>query len=160
MRWAAALVAAALLVAGCAERETASPGELRPEDLTAVERQAFIYAAAVRYLVEQGTDEPKRIYVLDRDSAGRSIPIGVQDRVREELALLGRVIFVTADHQAARAASQGKPVEDVVITLGPVPSGEDRVELRASRYRGESRSTRMLVLERHGLRWRVLSGTS
>jgi hypothetical protein len=44
----------------------------------------------------------------------------------------------------------------VLITLGPVPRGPDRVEVSASSYEGNLGATwQTLVLERHGLRWRV-----
>ena len=157
---AAPLALLAAILTACGQPQEATPGQLGPEDLTAVEREAFIYAAAVRHLVEEAEDEPKRIFVLDRDSAGQPIARGVQDRVREELALLGRVVFVTADHEAARAASEGRTVKQVVITLGPVPAGRDAVEVEASTYRGRSEESRTLVLERHGLRWRVEETTT
>jgi hypothetical protein len=155
MRWRGLLLVAAAVLSACGERTPGGDtGQLRPEDLTTVERQAFVYAAAVRYLAEEVGD-PKRIFVLDRDASGARISQEVQDRVREELALLGRVTFVPEDHEAARAASQGRTVEEVVITLGPVPGGRDRVEVDASSYRGDSEETRTLILRRYGLRWRV-----
>lgn len=146
---------AAAVLSACGERTpSGDPGQLQPKDLTTVERQAFVYAAAVRFLAEEVGD-PKRIFVLDRDTSGAPISQEVQDRVREELALLGRITFVVEDHEVARAASQGRTVEDMVITLGPVPGGRDRVEVEASSYRGDSEETRTLILRRYGLRWRV-----
>ena len=146
----------AAVLSACGERApTGDPGQLGPEDLTAVERRAFVYAAAIRHLVEAEGGNLRKVYVLDEDSTDAPIPQGVQDRVREELALLGRVTFVAEDHDAARAASQGRTVKDVVITLGPVPGGRDRVEVETSSYSGNSEETRTLVLRRHGLRWRV-----
>jgi uncharacterized phage protein gp47/JayE len=156
MRWRVLLLVSAAVLSACGERAPAGdPGQLRPEDLTAVERRAFVYAAAIRHLVEAEGGNPERIYVLDQDSTGAPIPQEVQDRVREELALLGRVTFVPEDHEAARAAAQGRTVEDVVISLGTVPAGRDRVEVEASSYSGASEETRTLVLRRYGLRWRV-----
>jgi hypothetical protein len=156
MRWRVLLLVSAAVLSGCGERAPAGdPGQLRPEDLSAVERRAFVYAAAIRHLVEAEGGNLGRIYVLDQDSSGAPIPQEVQDRVREELALLGRVTFVAEDHEAARAAAQGQVVEDVVITLGPIPGGRDRVEVEAASYSGDSEDTRTLVLRRYGLRWRV-----
>jgi hypothetical protein len=156
MRWRTLVLVAAAALTACGQPTPAGdPGELRPEDLSGVERQAFVYAAAVRHLVEGRGGEPRRIYILAEDSAGAPIPQGVQDRVREELALLPPIAFVAEDHEAARAASEGRVVEGLVITLGPVPSGRDRVEVEASSYRGESEETRTLILRRYGLRWRV-----
>jgi hypothetical protein len=155
MRWRGLLLVAAAVLSACGERTPGGDtGQLRPEDLTTVERQAFVYAAAVRYLAEEVGDA-KRIYVLDRDASGAPISREVQDRVREELALLGRITFVAEDHEAARAAAQGGSVKDMVITLGPVPGGTDRLEIEASSYRGDSEETRTLILRRYGLRWRV-----
>lgn len=153
------LVLVAAVLTACGQPREATPGQLGAGDLTPVEREAFIYAAAVHHLVEDQGGAPKRIYVLDRDSAGQPIPRGVQDRVREELALLGRVVFVSPEHEAARAASDGDAVKQIVITLGPVPAGRDRVEVEASSYRGRSEDSQTLVLERHGLRWQV-TGTA
>jgi hypothetical protein len=156
MRWRGLLLVAAAVLSGCGERTpSADSGQLQPEDLTAVERQAFVYAAAIRHLAEGEGQEPKRIYVLDRDASGTPIPREVQDRVREELALLARITFVPEGHDVARAASQGRAVEDVVIALGPVPAGRDQVKVEASSYRGDSEETRTLILRRYGLRWRV-----
>jgi hypothetical protein len=155
MRWRGLLLVAAAVLSACGEPTPGGDtGQLRPDDLTAAERQAFVYAAAVRYLAEEAGDA-KRIYVLDRDASGAPISQEVQDRVREELALLGRITFVAEDHEVARAAAQGESVKDMVITLGPVPSGRDRVEVEASSYRGDSEETRTLILRRYGLRWRV-----
>ena len=53
--------------------------------------------------------------------------------------------------QGARVRNQG-----VLITLGPVPGGADRVEVSASSYEGNLGGPwQTLVLERHGLRWQV-----
>lgn len=156
MRWRGLLLVAAAVLSACGERTPGGDtGQLRPDDLTAAERQAFIYAAAVRHLVEAPGGKPRRVYILAEDSAGAPIAQGVQDRVREELALLPPITFVPEDHEVARAASQGGSVRDMVITLGPVPSGRDRVEVEASSYRDDSEETRTLILRRYGLRWRV-----
>jgi hypothetical protein len=168
MRWIA-LALTALTVAACGQRSPASPGQLRPEDLTAHEREAFIYAAAIRYLVQEGGVEPRVIFVLNRavaraadpdapSGAGAPISGEVQDRVREELALLPRIKFVSERGDVIGPASQGARVRNdgVLITLGPVPPGPDRVEVAASSYMGNlAGSWQTLDVKRYGLRWRV-----
>jgi hypothetical protein len=163
------LVLTALALAACGQRPAADPGQLRPEDLTAHERRAFIYAAAIRYLVQEGGGEPRVIFVLERAVAGAAeadveggarAPISgeVQDRVREELALLPRIKFVSERKTVVGPASRGARVRNdgVLITLGPVPAGPDRVEVAASSYMGNlAGSWQTLVLKRYGLRWRV-----
>lgn len=168
------LVLVAVVLTACGQPQEATPGQLRPADLTDVEREAFIYAAAVRHLVEEDGDEPKRIYVLDRavsgaadasgpaEGEGTPIPQGVQDRVREELALLGRVVFISDRDDVINPESKGGRVRNdgILITLGPVPTGPDRVEVEASSYRGLLGGTwQTLVLERRGLRWQVTGTT-
>jgi hypothetical protein len=166
-----ALALAVLAVAGCGRSPPTEQGSLRPQDLTGTERQAFVYSAAIRYLVERGAEEhPGVVFVLDRavpaagdpdtasSSSGARIPQGVQDRVREELALLGKVKFVGDREEVIGPAAQGGRVRNdgVLITLGPVPAGPDRVRVAASSYEGNLGATwQTLVLERHGLRWRV-----
>ena len=151
-----------LALVACGERPSVQPGQLRPQDLTRHERQAFVYAAAIRHLVSEMPSEPRRIFVLDHagGSAGDPvlIPIEVQDRVREELALLPRLKFVSERGEVIGPAARGARVRNdgVLITLGPVPSGRDQVRVRASRYEGNLGSTsQTLELRRHGLRWQV-----
>lgn len=145
--------ASALLLTGCGERQASPeplpPGQLAPEDLSPAERQAFVYAAAIRHVVEELPEKPRAIFVLDRaGSGGAPIAQDVQDRVREELARLGNVRFVGARSEAGR--------ESVVIALGPVPADPDRVELKAAVEAGESGKQPMtLVLKRDDLRWDV-----
>jgi hypothetical protein len=165
-----ALALTVLAVAACGQRSPANPGQLRPEDLTANERTAFIYTAAIRYLVQDGGGEPRVIFVLDRAVATASDPDApsgaggapisreVQDRVREELALLPRIKFISDRGDVIGPASQGARVRNdgVLITLGPVPPGPDRVEVAASSYMGNLGGTwQTLELKRYGLRWRV-----
>jgi hypothetical protein len=147
---------------GCGERASVQPGQLRPQDLTAHERQAFVYAAAIRHLVTEMPSEPRRIFVLDRavGSTGDPvpIPIEVQDRVREELALLPTLKFVSGRGEVVGPAARGALVrkEGVLITLGPIPAGRDELRVRASSYEGNLSSTsQTLELKRYGLRWRV-----
>jgi hypothetical protein len=150
-----------VVLAACGQRTSSDPGELGPHDLTAAERQAFVYAAAIRHMVAELPSRPPRIFVLDRavDPSGeRAIPIEVQDRVREELALLPRLRFVASQGEVIGPASRGSRVRHggVLITLGLVPTGRDQVRVRASSFQGNLGSTsQTLELRRHGLRWQV-----
>jgi hypothetical protein len=151
-----------LVLVACGERSSVQPGRLRPEDLSRHERQAFVYAAAIRHLVSEMPSEPQRIFVLDRAVASSGeqvdIPIEVQDRVREELALLPRLKFVSERGEVIGPTARGSQVRNdgVLITLGPVPAGRDQVLVRASRYEGNLGSTsQTLELRRYGLRWQV-----
>jgi hypothetical protein len=145
----------------CGERPSVQPGQLRPQDLTRHERQAFVYAAAIRHLVSEMPSEPRRIFVLDRALGSGdpvSIPIEVQDRIREELALLPTLKFVSGRGEVIGPAARGARVrkEGVLITLGPIPTGRDELRVRASSYEGNLSSTsQTLELKRYGLRWRV-----
>ena len=164
-----ALPLALVLSVACGQASPGGSGHLRPEDLTAAERQAFVYAAVIRHLVEAEAAEPGFIFILDRavgaaadpDAASESgTPISreVQDRVREELAHLGTVKFVSRRRDVVGPVAQGGRVrnEGVLLTLGPVGSGADRVEVPASTYTGNLGGTwQTLVLRRYGLRWRV-----
>jgi hypothetical protein len=155
-----ALAVVALALVACGQRPASDPGELRPEDLSAAERQAFVYSAAIRHLVNEMPTRPGRIFVLDRSvgAGGAAISVAVQDRVREELALLPTLKFVSSKGEVVGPTAEGGRVrrDGVLISLGPVPSGRDRVQVQTWRYEGNLGSTsQTLELKRHGLRWRV-----
>jgi hypothetical protein len=156
-----ALAVAVLVLVACGQRPSFDPGELRPQDLTAAERQAFVYSAAIEHLVNTMPTRPRRIFVLDRvvgQPEKRPIPTEVQDRIREELALLPTLKFVSAPGEVVGPADQGARVQrgGVLIKLGPVPSGRDRVTVQAWRYKGNlGLTSQTLELKRYGLRWRV-----
>lgn len=167
----------AALVAGCGGRRGSSPGEetFGPSDLTPAEREAFVYAAVIKHMTaEDGQSSGfEVIYVLDHSVEGASdpdegeaartpIPQEVRIRVQEELALLPPVRFIADPDEVIGPEEDGSQVENggILITLGPVPSGEDRVEVEASSYIANLAATwQTWVLERRGLRWEVTGTT-
>jgi hypothetical protein len=179
MRLVLALMAAALAAAGCGGGPGTSPGSgeetFGPQDLTPTEREAFIYSAIIKHMTsEEGQSAGfGAIYVLDRAVEGASDPDAeadsgtpispeVQIRVREELALLPPIRFIPDRDEVIGPAEDGSEVEDggILITLGPIPAGEDRVEVEASSYLGNLAATwQTWVLERRGLRWEVTGTT-
>jgi hypothetical protein len=177
MRLALALAVTAALVTGCGERRASSPGEetFGPTDLTPAEREAFVYAAVVKHMTaEEGQSSGfDVIYVLDHSVEGAADPDGaegvrtpispeVQIRVQEELALLPPIRFIADPDEVIGPEEDGSRVQNggILIRLGPVPSGQDRVEVEASSYIANLAATwQTWVLERRGLRWEV-TGTS
>ena len=176
MRLALALTLAAALVAGCGETEQSSPGpDLGPEDLTPAEREAFVYAAVIKHMTsEEGQSSGfPVIFVLDHAVEGASSPDGgtgartpisseVQIRVQEELALLPPIRFVADGDEVIGTPRDETEVRDggILITLGPVPEGNDRLEVEASSYIAALAATwQTWVLERHGLRWQITGTT-
>jgi hypothetical protein len=177
MRLAVALVSAALLVSGCGGGSPTSPGEetFGPGDLTPAEREAFVYAAIIKHMTaEEGQSSGfEVIYVLDRAVEGASDPDAVADggtpisqevqiRIQEELALLPPIRFIPDRDEVIGPAEDGSEVENggVLVTLGPIPAGDDRVEVEASSYLGNLAATwQTWVLERRGLRWEITGTT-
>jgi hypothetical protein len=177
MRLALALAVTAVLVTGCGQRPAASPDEetFGPSDLTPTEREAFVFAAVIEHMTaEDGqTSGFDVIYVLDHSVEGVSDPDGpegprtpipqdVQIRIQEELALLPPIRFIADPDEVIGPEEGGSQVENggILITLGPVSSGDDRVEVEASSYIANLAATwQTWVLERRGLRWEV-TGTS
>jgi hypothetical protein len=177
MRLALALAVAAALVTGCGERRGASPGEetFGPSDLTPTEREAFVYAAVIEHMTaEDGQSSGfEVIYVLDHSVEGVSDPDGpegarsaipqdVQIRIQEELALLPPIRFIADPDEVIGTQGDRSQVQNggILITLGPIPSGEDRVEVEASSYIAALAATwQTWVLERRGLRWEVTGTT-
>ena len=177
MRLAVSLIVAAALVAGCGERQQSSggPEPFGPGDLTPAERESFVYAAVIRHMTaEEGqTSGFPVIFVLDHAVEGASevegetgarTPISneVQIRVQEELALLPPIRFVPDPDEVIGPPEEGSQVKNggILITLGPVPEGDDRIEVEASSYIANLAATwQTWVLERHGLRW-LVTGTT
>jgi hypothetical protein len=174
MRLAVSVILAAALVAGCGERQQTSQG-FGPGDLTPAEREAFVYAAVIKHMTaeeEQSSGFPV-IFVLDHAVEGASSADGetgartpisseVQIRVQEELALLPPIRFVPDPDEVIGPPEEGSQVRDggILITLGPVPEGDDRLEVEASSYIANLAATwQTWVLERHGLRWQVTGTT-
>jgi hypothetical protein len=176
MRLVLSVILAAALVAGCGERQSSGgPEPFGPGDLTPAEREAFVYAAVIRHMTaEEGQSSGfPVIFVLDHAVEGASevdgqtgprTPISseVQIRVQEELALLPPIRFV-ADRDGVIGAPGDETVVrngGILITLGPVPEGDDRLEVEASSYIAALAATwQTWVLERHGLRWQVTGTT-
>jgi hypothetical protein len=177
MRLAVSVTLAAALVAGCGEGQQSSGGQepFGPGDLTPAEREAFVYGAVIRHMTaEEGQSSGfPVIYVLDHAVEGASnvdggtgarTPISseVQIRVQEELALLPPIRFVPDPDEVIGPPEEGSRVKNggILITLGPVPEGDDRVEVEASSYIANLAATwQTWVLERHGLRWQVTGTT-
>jgi hypothetical protein len=176
MRLALVVALGAALVTGCGERQQASPGEetFGPGDLTAAEREAFVYAAVIRHMAaEEGQSGFPVIFVLDHavegagspdDETGSRTPISqeVQIRIQEELALLPPIRFIPDRDEVIGPEQDGSQVDQggILLTLGPVPDGEDRVEVEASGYIANLAATwQTWVLERRGLRWEVTGTT-
>jgi hypothetical protein len=177
MRRAASVALAAALLAGCGERQESSqdPEAFGPGDLTPAEREAFVYAAVIRHMTaEEGQSSGfPVIFVLDQavegaskveGEAGARTPISseVQIRVQEELALLPPIRFVADRDEVIGTTRDETQVQNggILITLGPVPEGDDRLEVEASSYIAALAATwQTWVLERHGLRWQVTGTT-
>jgi hypothetical protein len=174
-----ALVAAALVATGCGGSRPASPGTgegtFGAEDLTPIEREAFVYSAIIKHMTsEEGQSSGfDVIYVLDRAVEGAGDPDAeagsgtlispqVQIRIQEELALLPPIRFVQERDQVIGTPDDETAVQNggILITLGPVPPGDDRVEVEASSYiAGLAATWQTWVLERRGLRWGVTGTT-
>ena len=174
-----ALVAAALVAAGCGGSPPASPGAeeetFGAQDLTPIEREAFVYAAIIKHMTsEEGQSSGFNvIYVLDRAveeagdpdaevNSGTLISPQVQIRIQEELALLPPIRFVQQRDEVIGTPEDGTAVRNggILITLGPVPPGDDRVQVEASGYlAGKAATWQTWVLERRGLRWEVTGTT-
>lgn len=176
MRLALVVALGAALVTGCGERQQTSPGEetFGPGDLTAAEREAFVYAAVIRHMTaEEGQSGFQVIFVLDHavegagtpdDEPGARTPVSqeVQIRIQEELALLPPIRFIRDRDEVIGTPEDESQVKDggILLTLGPVPAGDDRVEVEASSYlAGKAATWQTWVLERRGLRWEVTGTT-
>jgi hypothetical protein len=179
MRPLLALVAAALVASGCGGVSGTAPGSgeetFGPQDLSPTEREAFVYSAIIKHMTsEEGQSAGFQvIYVLDRAvegaadpdvqaDSGTPISSEVQIRVQEELALLPPIKFIPDGDEVVGPSEDGSEVQNggILITLGPIPAGEDRVEVEASSYLGNLAATwQTWVLERRGLRWEVTGTT-
>jgi hypothetical protein len=175
MRLGVAAILAAALVAGCGEGQQSGQEPFGPGDLTPAEREAFVYAAVIRHMTaEEGQSSGfPVIYVLDRAVEGASdvegdtgarTPISseVQIRVQEELAQLPPIRFVPDPDEVIGSPEEGSQVRNggILLTLGPIPEGDDRLEVEASSYIANLAATwQTWVLERYGLRWQVTGTT-
>jgi hypothetical protein len=173
------LLVASVIAAGCGGRSETTPGSgeetFGPQELTPAEREAFVYSAVIKHMTsEEGQSSGFQvIYVLDQavegaadpdanGDAGTPISQEVQIRVQEELALLPPIRFIPDRDEVIGPPEDGSQVENggILIILGPVPAGDDRVEVEASSYLGNLAATfQTWVLERRGLRWEVTGTT-
>jgi hypothetical protein len=165
MRLVVAAILAAALVAGCGEGQQSGQEPFGPGDLTPV----------IRHMTaEEGQSSGfPVIYVLDRAVEGASdvegdtgarTPISseVQIRVQEELAQLPPIRFVPDPDEVIGSPEEGSQVRNggILLTLGPIPEGDDRLEVEASSYIANLAATwQTWVLERYGLRWQVTGTT-
>ena len=171
------VLAAALLGSACAKQQgpAGSPDD-GPDQ--ARSRVVSIYESVIRQLVTTGdsTFGPNPqfpvIYLLDRakeaaanpelpEGEGTPIPNGVK---RELLAALSDLPleFVSESDTVIIPVEEGGGVEQegVVVTVGPIPTGEDQVEVEASLYAGPLAATWLTyVVKRSSQGWRVAGTT-
>jgi len=167
------VLAAALLGSACAKQHgpAGSPDD-GPDPAT--NRVVSIYEAVIRQLVTTGdsTFGPNPqfpvIYLLDRakeaganpelpQSGGTPLPGEVK---RELLAALSDLPleFVPDSDTVTTPVDEGGGVEQegVVVTVGPIPTGEDQVEVEASLYAGPLAAPWLTyVVKRSSQGWRV-----
>jgi hypothetical protein len=176
-RLTASAVAAVALVSACARRQgpASSPKE-GPDPATS--RVISIYEAVIRQLVTtcDSTFGPNPqfpvIYLLDQarqgaanpDSAGSQGASFSAEVKAELLAALSDLPleFVSDDGAVIIPVEEGGGVkeEGVVVTVGPIPEGEEQVEVEASLYAGPLAATWLTyVVKRSSQGWRV-TGTS
>lgn len=172
-RLMAFVLAAALLGSACAKQQgpAGSPGD-GPDPAT--NRMVLIYEAVIRQLVTtaDSTFGPNPqfpvIYLLDRakeaaanpelpQSGGTPLP---DEAKRTLLAALSELPleFISDDDAVILPVEEGGGVKDqgVVVTLGPIPEGEDEVEVEASLYAGNLAATWLTyVVKRSSQGWRV-----
>ena len=168
------------LLVGCAsEVPPTSGGGLQPQADPAVERQVAIYSAIIRQLVTVdhtfGDGDPgfRVIYVLDRTDGGAGDPEGtgqggqplapeVQEGIKAALKDLPPVEFVSDRNSVVGSDTEGNQVhnEGALVTLAPIPDGEDRVEVDASLYMANVAGTWLTyVLEGSAADWKVTGTT-
>ena len=170
-------MAAAVLMSGCAKRQeqASSPNE-GPDPAT--RRVVTIYEAVIRRLVTTGdsTFGPNPqfpvIYLLDQAREGTANPEsagsdGAAFSVEVKAELLAAlpdlpVEFVSDDGAVIIPVEDGGGVKDegVVVTVGPIPEGEEQVEVEASLYAGPLAATWLTyVVKRSSQGWRVTGTT-
>jgi hypothetical protein len=149
-----------LLVAACGGR-SAGPEE---------DRDIAIYAAVVTHMTsEEGQASGFRvIYVLDRlmenaddpDDPGSGTPLPPEDQeaLREALAEVAPVEFVSSREEVTGPQAEGARVQNdgIFLTLGPIRGEGDRVLVPASSYLGNLAGTwQTWVVEREPDGWQV-----
>ncbi|HZA26118.1 MAG TPA: hypothetical protein VE915_00510 [Actinomycetota bacterium] len=170
-------VAAVLLGSGCAKRqEPASGPEEGPDPATS--RVVSIYEAVIRQLVTTSDStfgaNPQFpvIFLLERARKGAAnpeltgregTPLSAEVK-RGLLAALSdlTVKFVSDEDAVIIPVEEGGGVEQegVVVTVGPIPEGEEQVEVEASLYAGPLAATWLTyVVKRSSQGWRVTGTT-
>jgi hypothetical protein len=159
----AAILSLALLWAGACTG--ASSGQGADED-----REVAIYTAVIGHMTsEKGQASGFRvIYVLDRvmenaddpddPGTGRPLPEKDQAALRDALAEVAPVEFVSSREQVTGPESEGSRVEDegIFLTLGPIGGEGDRALVPASSYLGNLAGTwQTWVVERRDEGWTV-----
>jgi hypothetical protein len=167
-----AVAAVVILSSGCAERSG-------PASAPEPSRESQVYAAIIRQLVTVDHTFGKEpgfgvIYVLDRDSpragqgivpeADRGTPIApeVQREIRTSLSDLPPIRFVARREEVVGPMEDGGVVREngALVTLGPVPEGDRRVEVGAGLYIANLAGTWLTyVVERDGDGWAVTGTT-
>lgn len=171
------VVAAALFGSGCATSQGPANGPNEGPD-PATSRVVSIYEAVIRRLVttEDSTFGPNPqfpvIYVLDRARKGAANPESsgsegaplspeVKAELLEALSDLP-VEYISDDGAVILPIEEGGAVkeEGVVVTVGPIPDGEEQVEVEASLYAGNLAATWLTyVVKRSSQGWRVTGTT-
>jgi hypothetical protein len=168
MAWKAASILLVAILAGtsCTEGGGPQPGR---------DRDVAVYAAVIRHMTtEQGQASGYPvIYVLDGVDPGaadpdagdgplRPIPEETQAAITEALADVGRIEFVADRASVIGPQSQGARVEGggILITLGPIRGGGDRVRVPASSYLANlAASWQTWVVDWRGEAWTVTGTT-
>jgi hypothetical protein len=178
-----AVIAGALLtglLVGCADEvRSRSGGPLQPRTDPSVERQVDIYAAIIHRLVTVdhtfGDRDPGFgvIYVLDRTVGGAGDPEGgeedgqplsseVQEGIRAAVNDLPPIEFVSDPDSVTGPLSEGNQVKNhgALVTLAPIPDGNDSVEVGASLYIANLAATWLTyVVDGSGGEWKVTGTT-
>jgi hypothetical protein len=176
-RLAALLLCLAVSMAGCGRTATSTPGDPGPDDKPAIERMIGIYSAVIRRLVTVdhtfGSERFPfdRVFIVDgvAPDVGPSVAVPastvktfspeVRAGILAELADLPPVEFVSDPDSVVVGKSGCARVtgNGVLITLGPITGGEDRVTVPNSLFfaclGGQWLS---YVLEREDGDWRVV----
>jgi hypothetical protein len=168
---------AALLGSACA-RKQAPPGSRPEEPDPATARVVSIYEAVIRQLVTTGdsTFGPNPqfpvIFLLEYAKQGAANPESPEsegalfsNKVKRGLlaALSDLPVKLVSDEDSVIIPVEeggGVEQEGVIVTVGPIPEGEDQVEVEASLYAGNLAATWLTyVVKRSSRGWRVAGTT-